>query len=47
MDQQYQEPVIKYKCICGCARHCGQSCQECDCCPDCECELCQQGKEFN
>ncbi len=38
---------IEYKCICGCVRHCGHSCQECDNCPDCECERCQQGKEFN
>ena len=38
---------ITYKCVCGCERHCGHSCQDCENCPDCECKLCQQGKEFN
>ncbi len=42
---EYLKYRNKNKCVCGCDPHCGQSCDICEMCPDCECERCL--KELN
>ena len=37
----YKKYISATKCKCGCKEHCGHSCQDCEYCPDCECEKCK------
>jgi len=39
---EYKRYTAK-KCKCGCSQHCSHSCQDCEYCPDCECEQCLEG----
>lgn len=35
--------AVDCKCdVCSCEHHCGQSCQDCETCPDCNCEHCAE-----
>ncbi len=51
--KSYMDDYNSYKrytnrnCKCRCEAHCGNSCQDCEYCPDCECNLCQQNRENN
>jgi len=37
----YKRYTAATNCKCGCKKHCGHSCQDCEYCPDCECPDCK------
>lgn len=45
--EKYMDDFQNYKrftskCTCKCDAHCGQSCQDCEYCADCQCEDCKK-----